>query len=282
MLIVDSQVHIWGANTPKTPWPKDHIKPHRDTPFMKEELLSQMITAGVDCAVLVPPIWQGDSNEFALEAARSHPQRFSVMGRIDTSTEASKELICGWRSQPGLMGIRVVPRREPLRSQWANGQIDWLWAECAKAQVPVMVLIDIAQINLIVSVAQRHPELKIILDHLCLPSGAKDEAAFGNIEPVLALAQYPNIAVKASSMPSFTKDTYPFLSLHTPLRRFYDAFGPQRMFWGTDLSHIPCTYQEALHLFTQALPWLTQEDKTWMMGRGICEWIDWRNAGAVL
>lgn len=275
MLIVDSQVHIWSENTPKHPWPKDHSQPHRVVPLMADELLREMNQARVDRTVLVPPYWQGDSNDFSLEAFRKHPDRFAVMGRIDTSNEASKEKIATWRAEPGLLGIRVVPRRDNVRAQWDSGKIDWLWAECAKARVPLMVLIDIAQTDQLISVVRRYPDIKIILDHLCLPSRAKDQDAFGNIEPVLALAQYPQIAVKASSMPSFTNDIYPFKGLHTQIRRVYDAFGPKRMFWGSDLSQLPCTYTQAKHLFTNELVWLTTEDKEWIMGRGICEWIGW-------
>ena len=41
MLIVDSQVHIWGANTPERPWPaRQAVKAQRDIPLQKDELLS--------------------------------------------------------------------------------------------------------------------------------------------------------------------------------------------------------------------------------------------------
>jgi predicted TIM-barrel fold metal-dependent hydrolase len=276
MQVVDAQVHIWGANTPEHPWPKDHIKPHRDVPFLMDDLLAEMDAAGVNRAVLVPPMWQGDSNDYALQAARSHPQRFAVMGRIDLESPASRGLIAGWRRQPGMLGIRIVPRRQPLRTQFADRRVDWLWVEAAKAGVPLMALIDTDQTELMAEVATRHPDLKIILDHLCLPSGAKDDKAFAELDKVLALAKYPNVAVKASSLPSITTDGYPFLRIHPYIRRVYDAYGPRRMFWGTDLTHIPCTYKQAAGLFTDELPWLTAEDKEWIMGRGICEWLGWK------
>jgi predicted TIM-barrel fold metal-dependent hydrolase len=276
MQVVDAQVHIWGANTPEHPWPKDHIKPHRDVPFLMDDLLAEMDAAGVNRAVLVPPMWQGDSNDYALQAARAHPPRLAVMGRIDLESPASRGLIAGWRRQPGMLGIRIVPRRQPLRTQFADRRIDWLWVEAAKAGVPLMALIDTDQTELMAEVATRHPDLKIILDHLCLPSGAKDDKAFAELDKVLALAKYPNVAVKASSLPSFTTDGYPFLRIHPYIRRVYDAYGPRRMFWGTDLTHIPCTYKQAAGLFTDELPWLTTEDKEWIMGRGICEWLGWK------
>ena len=275
MKVVDAQVHIWRANTPEHPWPIDHIKPHSETPFGCAALVAEMDVAGVQRAVLVPPMWQGDSNDYALEAARLYPGRFAVMGRLDLDAPGSRAQIAAWRDQPGMLGIRLVPRRQPLRAQFAAGGIDWLWAEAEKAGVPLMILIDADQMDLMAQVAIRHPQLKIVFDHLCLPSGAKDEQAFATLDTVLAMAKYPNVAVKASSLPSFTTDQYPFRRIHDQIRRVYDAYGPRRMFWGTDLSHIPCTYRQALTLFTEELDWMSSTDKEWIMGRGICEWIDW-------
>ncbi len=28
-------------------------------------------------------------------------------------------------------------------------------------------------------------------------------------------------------------------------------------------------------MFTEEMPWLSAEDKTWIMGRGLCEWLGW-------
>ena len=45
MLIVDAQVHIWGANTPERPWPAGRSSPHRPQPFSKDDLLKEMDAA---------------------------------------------------------------------------------------------------------------------------------------------------------------------------------------------------------------------------------------------
>src|SRR5204862_8186184 len=50
---------------------------------------------------------------------------------------------------------------------------------------------------------------------------------------------------------------------------------PKRMFWGTDLTGIPCIYRQAVTMFTEELPWLAGEDLEWVMGHGICEWLGW-------
>jgi hypothetical protein len=54
-----------------------------------------------------------------------------------------------------------------------------------------------------------------------------------------------------------------------------EAFGPRRVFWGTDLSHLPCPYRQAVTLFTQELDYLSTADKEWIMGRAIAEWLNW-------
>jgi hypothetical protein len=55
----------------------------------------------------------------------------------------------------------------------------------------------------------------------------------------------------------------------------YDAFGPRRTVWGTDWTRLPCRWRQAVTLFTEELPWLPASDKTWIMGRAICEWLGW-------
>ena len=59
------------------------------------------------------------------------------------------------------------------------------------------------------------------------------------------------------------------------LRKVYDAFGPKRMFWGSDISRLPCTYRQCVTLFTEELPWLKGQDLEKVMGRSLAKWIGW-------
>jgi hypothetical protein len=58
-------------------------------------------------------------------------------------------------------------------------------------------------------------------------------------------------------------------------RQVFDAFGPKRIFWGSDISRVRHPYRQMITLFTEELAWLGEEDKTWIMGRGLCEWLGW-------
>lgn len=190
MPIVDAQVHIWAANTPERPWPARH-QAHKPEPITKDDLLREMKGAGVDRAVIVPPSWEGERNDLALAAGQAHPDRFAVMGRLDPEAPASRELIATWREQPGMLGLRFTLHRPFLRRLLTEGHLDWLWPEAEKAGVPIMTMAQHSDLHLLDRVAERHPGLKLTIDHLGLTKG-KDEEAFSELDKLLALSQRPN------------------------------------------------------------------------------------------
>jgi predicted TIM-barrel fold metal-dependent hydrolase len=269
-------VHIWGANTPERPWPaRLGVKAQRDIPLGKDELLREMDAAGVDRVVIVPPSWEGERNDLAIVAAQAHPNRFAIMGRINPELPESRRKMVDWRKQTGMLGVRFVFHRSPLLELLTEGKADWLWPEAEMAGVPVYMLVPHRHMHFVDKIADRHPRLKLVMDHSGLVDG-KDEEAFREFDKLLALAKRPNVATKVSCYPFFTNDQYPFKKVHPYLRQVYDTFGPRRMFWGTDLSRLPCTYRQGVTFFTQELPWLKGQDLEYVMGRGVCEWLGWK------
>src|SRR3954447_26450644 len=105
-MIVDAQVHLWKAETPDRPW-RPGATPQLPEPFTVEKLLPMMNQAGVDRVVIVPPSWEGDRNDYALESVQRYPDRFAIMGRINIEKPESASLLPRWKEQPGMKGIRV-------------------------------------------------------------------------------------------------------------------------------------------------------------------------------
>jgi L-fuconolactonase len=280
MLIVDTQVHIWAADTPERPWPKRH-QPHRAEPFGTDELLREMGKAGVDRVIIVPPSWEGERNDLALAAAAAHPDRFAVMGRLDPTDPKSRGRITTWRQQPGMLGLRFTFHTPALMPLLTEGHMEWVWTEAEKAGVPIYVLVRHPLVHLIDKVAERHPGLKLVMDHLSMANDQKGPEAFAQFDKVLAIAKRPNVAAKASGMPRYSDEPYPHPALQPYIRQAYDAFGPKRLFWGTDITRTPITYRQHVTFYTEELPWLTAEDKEWIMGRGACEWLGWNTLAAM-
>lgn len=235
-----------------------------------------MDAAGVRRAVLVPPSWEGNRNDLVLEAATRYPDRFAAMGRITLDDPASRGLLTGWRDQPGMLGLRLNLFNAPGKAWLTDGTADWFWPAAERAGIPLMILAT-GSLEEVDEIAQRYPSLRMILDHFSLHR-AMNEAPFidhSAIRKLTEMGRKPNVAVKASALPLFSSEAYPYRDLHEPIHRVFDAFGPRRLFWGTDFTRLPCTYLQAVTLFTEELPWLTESDKEWVMGGGICEWLNW-------
>jgi predicted TIM-barrel fold metal-dependent hydrolase len=267
MRIIDAQVHIWLSGTP--------IAPHRPTSvFTQDELLAEMAEAGVDAAVIHPPGWDPNCNAVAIEAAQRHPDKFAILGHFPPDRPESRDLVAHWKDQPGMLGLRFALVQPEQRTWHEDGTMDWLWPAAERAGLPVALLAG-RFLPVFRGIAEQHPGLKLIIDHLGLVWRTKDEAAFATLPDLLPLARLPNVAIKATGAPSCSSAPYPYRNIHNGLRRIYDAFGPHRFFWGTDITRMPCSYRQCVTMFTEELPWLSGRELELVMGEALADWIGW-------
>jgi hypothetical protein len=68
-----------------------------------------------------------------------------------------------------------------------------------------------------------------------------------------------------------------FRDLTPHIRRLFDAYGPQRCYWGTDMTNgfTKATYKQRITHFTEELPFLSEQNKDWIMGRAIVARLGW-------
>jgi predicted TIM-barrel fold metal-dependent hydrolase len=275
--IVDAQVHVWPASSPDGPWPQwstDYS--HGRTAMLIEEVRREMADAGVSAAVLNPPTFVGNDNRYALDCARLDPQRFAVVGRLVADDPREAAALPSWMSQVGMRGIRAVfmgRYSDCLR----DGDADWLVAGAAEHEIPLMVYAP-GQEQLLASIASRYEGLRVIIDHmnLSIVRDGDGEHIAGEIDRLLPLARHPNVGVKLSGIHQQTRAGFPFAPMHEPLERVFDAFGPHRCFWASDLSTLGAVpYRQIVDLFLHELPFLGSEDLGRVMGASIRDWLDW-------
>ena len=53
------------------------------------------------------------------------------------------------------------------------------------------------------------------------------------------------------------------------------------MFWGTDITRMPCSWRQCVTMFTEELPWLSGRDQELVMGRAVCDWHRLEASGAM-
>jgi predicted TIM-barrel fold metal-dependent hydrolase len=271
-LIVDAQVHLWKAESEGWKWVPG-IVPQLPEPFTIERLVPMMDEAGVDRVVIVPPSWPGDRNDYALEAVRRYPTRFRIMGKLPLQDPKSAALLPKWREQPGMVGLRVIFNTPQTLPWLTDGTVDWFWAAAEKAELPVMCFAP-SRTAAFGRIAERHPQLQLILDHMGTAAAmARDNTVAAAIGETVALAKYQNISVKVSASPGLSREPYPYRDVAVHIKRVFDAYGPQRSYWGTDLTNTYArgSYRQRISHFTEELSFLSESDKDWVMGRAIMQ-----------
>ncbi|MBU2533064.1 MAG: amidohydrolase family protein [Alphaproteobacteria bacterium] len=270
MQIIDAQIHLWTTEV-------DVVPPHRREPFGIDEAIAEMDKAGVDGAVIHPPSWDPESHALALHAVERFPKRFSILGRIDPQAPDRTAQLDNWLRQPGVLGLRYTFLKPHEKTWMADGTMDWLWPAAERLQVPIALLAD-GYLGHVDRIAEQHPGLKLIVDHFGVRRGNVDDAAFASLPDVVALARHDNVAVKVTGGPQYVSGGYPFTGLTAPYRAIYEAFGPTRMFWGTDITRMPCSWRECVTAFTEHQAWMPAKDMAMVMGEGIRQWLGWTAA----
>src|ERR1700759_4846448 len=113
MIIIDSQVHAYEANTPKRPW---HSVPNWPDHVTGDEMVAAMDKVGVDGANLISAfsMYQYDAS-YAVEVQQAHSSRIAIVKPVDPDDPAVADVIADWKRTPGAVGIRIILTKEANR-----------------------------------------------------------------------------------------------------------------------------------------------------------------------
>jgi L-fuconolactonase len=268
-----------------------------------------MDAAGVDAAVIDgPPHWTE-------QAATAFPTRFASVvhavlpdvphelsgsveaGAFDAEAPDLDERVGALRSRPGRLGLRVPlthPQSGENVAELEAGRFDRLWRACEKHGVPVMIFVW-GNPRLAAAIARAFPDLTLIVDHLGItqpPWKPADSPPFEALPLVLGLSRYPNVSVKLIGAPTLSASGYPFGDVWPHLLRMVEAFGPERLMWGSDIQAVrrhaawtsqlivrdapgaDYTYGEAL-AFIRDTDRLSQSDKELILGATLRRVLNW-------
>jgi predicted TIM-barrel fold metal-dependent hydrolase len=282
MEITDSQVHIWQAEHPDMPWPSGgHVPDWAFRPYGAEDLIADMDEAGVTRALLIPPAFDGGRNEYSIDAAMRFPGRFGVVGRLPLGDPKAREKMEAWAEQEHGYGLRFAFFLPEQKALLTDGSLDWLWPEAQRLGIPLMIYPTHEFLRYFGDLANKFDGLRLTIDHLAVghSTSDKDDNAFPHITALTAMAALPNVAVKASALPDYSTEPYPYRNLQPYLREIIGAFGPGRVFWGTDLTRLECTYAQAVTMFTEEMPWLDRTELELIMDKGVRAWHGWKLDG---
>ena len=113
MAIIDSQVHVYEANTPKRPW---HSVPNWPDHVTGDEMVAAMDKVGVDGAIFISAfsMYRYDAS-YAVEVQRAHPGKFGIVKPVDPDDPAVADVVADWKKTPGAVGIRIFLTKDHQR-----------------------------------------------------------------------------------------------------------------------------------------------------------------------
>ncbi|MEX2616559.1 MAG: amidohydrolase family protein [Alphaproteobacteria bacterium] len=233
MLTIDAQVHAYERDHPGRPWHGVLAGPPEVT---GDDMVAAMDAVGVDGAILVSAftMYRFDDS-YARLVRLAHPKRFALLKPVDTSDPGVAETIAEWAALDGTVGIRIMLRQAASADPDDPG-IRLVLGEAARHSLPVN-LSCVGRLDQVAILAARRPDTRLVVDHLGLEQPRVPPVPaepFAEIQKLLELARFPNVAVKISGACTLSHEPFPYNDLWDPLCRVFDAFGFDRCMWGTD------------------------------------------------
>ncbi|KUL22629.1 amidohydrolase family protein [Streptomyces regalis] len=234
-MIVDAHFHVWDLSVRDQDWIDEHSPLRRN--FTIKDLTPEARAAGVDRAVLVQTITVPEETPEFLALAAEHELIAGVVGWTDLIRPDVADELAGLRELPGgehLKGIRHQVQGEPDPQWLLRADVRRGLAAVADAGLVYDLVVLPHQLPACVKAAADHPGLTFVLDHL-----GKPPIASGALEPwetaVRSLAALANTVCKLSGMVTeadlaswSVEDLRPYADV------VLDAFGPQRLMFGSD------------------------------------------------
>jgi len=206
----------------------------------------------------------------ATMASMRHPDRFSWLLRINPRDPDLDNLMSHVKSAPQGRALRLEARSEQDVRSLAAGECMVFFKAAQAHGLPVFILSP-GNSALLEPYVRACPDLTMVIDHCGLPR------EIAEYDQVLGLAKYRNVLLKWCHAPRvFRAPRYPFPEVMPHLARSLDAFGRERIMWGSDFTAIRSghTWADAL-FYLRDSPSLSEGDKEWLLGRTIRTALDW-------
>lgn len=228
---VDSHQHFWLMERRQGQWPPPELAAIRHD-FLPPDLAPLLTAAGVDGTVLVQSLPALDDTHFLLDLAAKNDFILGVVGWVDMKDAQAPAMIATLAADPKLKGIR------PMLQGIAD--TNWIDDPALTPAVDALVAHDLAFDGLILPrhmapltrFAERHPQLRIVIDH-----GAKPLIAEGKYlewrQQLLRLAALSNVSCKLSGLLVEAGEQRPE-AVRPYAETIVELFGEKRTIWGSD------------------------------------------------
>jgi L-fuconolactonase len=237
MTVIDSHVHVWDLTRADYPWLGPHLAPI-DVSLGLDDVRADLAFTGVDGVVLVQAADNAEDTDTMFAVADGAPEVMGVVAwaRLD-DPELTQRRLAVLRTDPRFVGIRVLIHDMADRDWIVRPQQGASLAVLASHQVPFdYVTSDPDALRHVPTICERHPDLRLVIDHLGKPPvGAAAEQLRSWREQLARAAESPSVYAKVSGLyPSGDQSAWSAEDLRPIVDAALDIFGPDRLMLGSD------------------------------------------------
>ena len=271
-MIIDTHTHFYNPGRPEgVPWP-----PQDDTLLYRrvlpEDYKAVAVPEGVTGAVVVEASEWFEDNRWILDLAEKEPFIVGFVGNLDPDADAFQDRLASLADNPLFRGIRL--HRNEVRT--VGGPLFSRLELLVRHDLSLDLLIDVEQLHSAVRIAERLPDLRIVLNHVIhVPIDGKTPDPEW-IDGLHNIAQFPNVYCKVSGLVETARQrpAPPGLNYYAPtLDHLWEILGVDRLIYA---SNWPVCEHGADYATVQRVPM----EYFRAIGEEAVERVFWKNAKA--
>jgi L-fuconolactonase len=263
---IDSHQHFWALDRGDYGWLTPDLQTlYRD--FGPQDLRPMLTRHGIDRTILVQAAPTAGETEFMLGIARETSFIAGVVGWVDFESRDAPGAIAALARNPLLVGLRPMVQDIPDDDWLVRPDLAPAFRALVEHELVFDALVLSRHLSRLLVVADRHPDLSIVVDH-----GAKPAIRERRLDPwradMAALAARPNIACKLSGLVTEAGADWTADDLRPYLDHLLAAFGPERLIWGSDwpVVNLAGGYDAWRETALAALAALTEPERAAVLG----------------
>jgi L-fuconolactonase len=274
-LFVDAHQHFWTYGTYQTSWME--VAPYAGDPafqslrrsFLPDDLAPELKAAGIRYALTIEAADGLQENAALLANAQTHDWIAGVVGWVPIAHPNELERVLDeFAGRRALVGVRHLINVEPdpdwiIRTEVLRG----LQVLASRGLTFDYVGITPRHLEHVPLVAQRVPNLRIVIDHL-----GKPPITAGEFEPWRTLlaraAQIPNVFAKLSGLDAGGADEWTAATISPYVDYALELFGPERLMFGSDwpVANLRGGYGKVWRETNRALAGLSRNERDRILG----------------
>jgi L-fuconolactonase len=236
-LVIDAHQHVWDLDKARYDWLGPEADPRLRRSISIDELRPEMREAGITATVVVQASDNAEDTALMIDVAAESPEVVAIVGYVPLERPGeAAEALAALRANPLLSGIRNLIHDQADPDWLLRPDVDEGLGILERAGIPFdLVGVLPRHLELVPIISERHPELRIVIDHL-----AKPPIGHGELQPwsdlIAIAAENPRVFGKLSGLYSATgePDSWTVDGLRPVVSHAVEVFGPERLMYGGD------------------------------------------------